>query len=167
MEVKAQVIENKLEILKLKRQVTAESDRRKEIMKEQVRLAIIVEEMKLENKERETEKLKMKIEIEKLKQQLKERDETVENCQTLLEDTLKNEELKMQRKGEWLECPVCLETYTAETRVFVCLNGHWICGDCKNVLINQVRITLKAYLLFIHNVLEMSHLSVCFCWQSS
>ena len=29
------------------------------------------------------------------------------------------------------ECPICLETMTAETPIYSCKNGHLVCGTCK------------------------------------
>ena len=36
------------------------------------------------------------------------------------------------------ECPICLRSFSSKVPLFNCLNGHFICGQCKNSLNDPV-----------------------------
>ena len=43
--------------------------------------------------------------------------------------TDRNEEVKKE-----LECPVCLEEMAPPEQIWMCFNGHSVCGDCRGRL---------------------------------
>ena len=47
-------------------------------------------------------------------------------------DNLKSLMAMLGGGGGTMECPVCLIPFTAQRRVFMCRNGHFTCGDCKD-----------------------------------
>jgi len=30
------------------------------------------------------------------------------------------------------ECPVCYNNFNAQSHVYLCTEGHWVCGDCRD-----------------------------------
>jgi len=58
-----------------------------------------------------------------------------------MEYKVKQLEEAMKRKIP--ECPICLQNFQADTRIFQCINGHVLCEECKNKLVRKVCPTCK------------------------
>ena len=50
--------------------------------------------------------------------------------------------------GRTMECPVCLTLFTAQRRVFMCGNGHFTCGHCKERIEVTRPMSSFPYLMF-------------------
>jgi len=138
VEFEKEKVELKEKIAKLEKQISGldqsliDIEQKKQSETESINMRYVEEVSKLEEKFKEEGKEDKLENFKKIKTQLTKDIDSFEEC--LSDNASLNDRKKVEAARDTLECPVCFETMSPPTRIWMCSVGHLVCEPCKNHL---------------------------------